>query len=106
MQTRWATTKQPNVANDLAKGAKPLPLTSYPADLRRLAESTIDDLAGSNPEGLYPGPILASDEVAAMKASIVTDGPTYGKLGVTLNIVAVKHLIGSASKFRETSPAS
>ncbi len=106
MQTRWRTTKQPNVANDLAKGAKPLPLTSYPADLRRLAESTIDDLAGLNPEGRYPGPILASDEVAAMKASIVTDGPTYGKLGVTLNIVAVKHLIGSASKFRETSPAS
>lgn len=103
--TRWLTTKQPNVAADLPKGAKPLPLTSYPADLRRLASSVIDDLAGSNPEGLFPGPILASDEVGNMKASIVTDGPTYGKLGLTANFVAVKHLIGSATKIRETSPA-
>lgn len=103
--TTWDTIRQPNVANDLAKGAKPMPLTSYPADMRRLAESKIDNLAGPNPDGLYNGPILASDEVPAMKSSIVTDGPTYGRLGLTVNTVAVKHLIGSATKIRETSPA-
>jgi len=103
--TTWLTTKQPNVSADLPKGAKPLPLTSYPADLRRIIETKIDNLAGPNPDGLYPGPILAPDEVPAMKASIVTDGPTYGKLGVLANLVAVKHLIGSSQKFREVGPA-
>lgn len=97
-QARWQSQKQPNVADDPVKGAKPIALVSTPSQLKALLSSVIDDLTSSTPLGVYPGPILdpSPASVARMKSSIVvTKSP--GKLNAACDVFAVEHLIGTGT---------
>lgn len=100
----WQTIKQPNVSDDLPKGQIPRPLTSYPSQLRDLAVSLIVDLAGPNPRGIYPGPILDPASVDLMINSVVARKAGTGKLSLSLELRPVEHLIGSETKMYDTSP--
>lgn len=104
VKQRWEDQKQPNIADDPAPGAKPVPLTSTPGQLKGIIWSVIDDLAGPMPLGIYPGPILAPDRVAKMKASV-----NVARVGAALHASAdfevVMHLLKSETTINETSPA-
>jgi len=102
---KWISKRQPNVAADPPKGAKPVALVSYPKDFTDLLKSHIDDLAGGNPLGIYPGPVLDPTQAEiVMKPSAVTTGPVSGKLSASVELRAVQHLIGTGTLIKETGP--
>lgn len=103
IKERWATQRQPNIANDPIEGAKPVPLTSTPGQLKSIIWSVIDDLAGPTPLGIYPGPILAPDRIDAMKASVQVTRSTAA-LVASADLEAVMHLLKSETTINETSP--
>lgn len=105
LMPKWVSKRQPNVAADPPKGAKPVALVSYPKDFTDLLKSHIDDLAGGNPLGIYPGPVLDPTQAEiVMKPSAVTTGPVSGKLSASVELRAVQHLIGTGTLIKETGP--
>lgn len=103
-QARWQSQKQPNVAEDPLEGAKPIPLTSTPGQLKALLISVITDLAGPNPLGIYPGPILdpSPASVAKMKASVLVTKGT-GSLLAAVDFLAVEHLTKSETRIAQSN---
>lgn len=104
IKARWESQKQPFVADDPVKGAKPLPKTSTPSQLKNLIFTVIDDLAGANPLGQYTGPILNPSKIDQMKNSVVVTRIPAG-LSVSADLLAVEHNLKSEFVLREVSPA-
>ncbi len=103
-KTRLLSQVQPNVANNAAEGQTPSPLTTTPNDVKAIAFAMIDDLAGPNPQGRYPGPILAPDKIQEMKDSVqVTKSP--GQIGVRMGLFATEHLISTRTKLNQLGAA-
>lgn len=107
LEQRYDETKQPFLAADLKSGQTPRPNVMYPAAVKMLANSVVDDLSGVNPLGLYRGPILDPGTVDLMKASFKADITTAGGGGISFEgeFRAVVHAIKSAWKLYETSAA-
>lgn len=106
-RNRWQSLKQPNVADDPVKGAKPVPLVSTPIDIVACGRSVILDLSGPNPlGGQYPGPIFdpSPAAVAEMLASVKYLKGVGSLLGGA-KFLAVQHLIKTESKFAQADPA-
>lgn len=103
LDQRWQAIAQPNVDDDLPRGGIPRPKTSYPSSLRSLARSLIDDFAGPNPLGRYPGPLFQASKVDEMKASVVAKKAGPGKLSLSVDLRPVEHLIGTESTLRDVS---
>jgi phage tail sheath gpL-like len=102
---RWQSQKQPNVDDDPPLGATPQPRTAYPSTLAAMARALIDDFAGPNPLGKYPGPLLQFSRVDEMKRSIVARKAGPGKLSISIDLRPVEHLIGSETTLRDVSDA-
>lgn len=104
LKLRYTETKQPFVSDDLAEGEKPLKGVTTPSAMRLLTFSVIEDLASGNPLGVYEGPILAPDQVDAMKASVSTQ-KVGGGIAVACDFIAVEHNNKAEFKIRETGSA-
>lgn len=102
---RWEAQRQPNVADELPSGTIPKPLTAYPSTLRDLVRQVMDDLAGSNPLGVYPGPILDPTSIEEQKESVVARKSAPGKLAVAYRAKPIEHLIGTETTIYDNSPA-
>lgn len=95
-RTKWLSIRQPNVAADPPKGTIPSPLFTYPRDMASALKAHIDDLAGPNPLGIYPGAILDPSQAQFLKDAIVVGPPVAGKLSATVETKSAQHLIGSS----------
>lgn len=106
MRARWDSQKQPFLADDPVKGAKPLPQVSTPSQLKALIFTLIDDLTSANPLGQYEGPIFnpSPAAVAQMKNAVAVTHST-GALNAWVEWLAVEHNIKTSTLIRETSPA-
>lgn len=104
VKQRWASTKQAFVAADPTEGQPPTQNTTTPLHVKALIFSVIDDLAASNPLGVYNGPILAPDKVTAMKNSVVVSKVTAG-ISASVDFYAVEHLYKAEYTIRETGAA-
>lgn len=103
-QARWQAQKQPNVMDDPVAGSKPLPLMSYPSQLKALLSTLIDDLAGPRPLGVYPGPLLdpSPASVAKMKNSIVVL-KSPASLQAAVDWIVVEHLLKDEWELSQTN---
>ena len=101
---RFAAQKQQGVAADPVVGAVPVANTMYPTAVRALIIDRINDLSGSNPLGLYRGPILNPETVAAMRDSIVATKIPQG-ISTTADLQAAEHYLRGEFTIRETSAA-
>ena len=104
IKARWYATKQEFVADDPADGAKPIPNTSTPSDLKALIFGVIDTMTGPRPLGIYTGPILAPDLIQFMKDSVKVAKIPAG-LSVVAEFIAVQHLLKFEGKFLEVGEA-
>jgi phage tail sheath gpL-like len=104
VKSRYASEKQPFIADELGANEKPLPGVMYPSSLKALVVSVIDDLTSANPLGLYKGPILNPSKADAMKQSVVVT-KVSGGLYCAANFEPVEHNNHFDMKISDTSPA-
>lgn len=88
---RWMATKQPNIAGDPLRGARPIKGFNTPGGMKRLVNSAIDVLS-SSASPFDNMPILDPDPaaVARMKASVFVEQRADG-IGVSVSWEPVRH---------------
>jgi len=104
VKARWETSKQPFAADNPKDGEQPTARTTTPLIIDGMVRGVIDDLSSSKPLGRYDGPILAPDQVNAMKKSLKVSKIPAG-ISVSVDFVAVQHLYKGEFTIRETGEA-
>lgn len=97
-KSEWDSTVQPNVADDPARGERPLPLFTYPKDARALLSTMVDRLIDTAPAVLDPS------QRQAMKDSITVERLTSG-IAARIGIGAVRHMLKAWFLIEEVSPS-
>jgi phage tail sheath gpL-like len=96
--SEWLSTVQQNVADDPARGEKPLPGFTYPRDARALLAAMVDRLIDTAPAVLDPS------QRAAMKESIVVERLVSG-IAARIGIGAVRHMLKAHFLIEEVGPS-